>query len=439
MPLPPITLAVRDVTLIDGIGGPPLDHANVLVSGERIVAAGPAAQTPVPEGTPLLEGAGKWLIPGLVDLHVHVNLCGLEALPLWLRTGVTSVRDIGGSIESLIPARAELAAGTREGPRLFTHGPMIDGSPSGFGALPGGSFERLWSEVDRPEAARAEADRLLAAGVDGLKLYQGLPLESVRALLAHVGGRVPVTGHLTRTRASDAVRAGINCLEHNFVTPYNDVCRPEDRTAEGAGWHTPGFITRVHRGWANADLNAPHVREFIALLAESGVYYDPTLTWGTSALALEETEAEQGERHLTPTMQRRRELLAGRRAAALGATADSLRASAEKQLEFVSRLIEAGVLVMAGTDTGALEGIPGFTLHRELRYLVRCGMTPKLALERATRVAAEALRRADDQGTVRPGQRADLVLLDADPLAEIRNTLRVSRVVKDGRVYEPLA
>jgi imidazolonepropionase-like amidohydrolase len=449
MPLPPITLAVRGATLLDGRGGPLVEGATVLVAGARIVAAGPDAQVPVPEGVTPIDGRGKWLIPGLVDLHVHVNNCGPESLPLWLANGITTVRDIGGNIDALIPWRSELAAGTRVGPRLFTYGPMIDGAPSPFGRTPGGGFERLWVEVDGPEAGEAEAERLLAAGVDGLKLYQYLPVDVLRAILRRVDGRVPVTGHLTRTRASDAIAAGINCLDHNFVTPYNDVCRPEDRTPEGWGWHTPGFILKVHEGWARADLAAPHARAFIELLAQSGVYYDLTATWGTGAIALEETEEETGERYLPPTMRRRRELQAQRLRAAAAARGEGavpptpspelLRASGEKQLEMMRRVHEAGVRVIAGTDTGALAGIPGFTLHRELRWLVRAGLTPKLAIERATRVAAEALRRADDQGTISPGRRADLLLLDADPTADIRNTRRISRVVKDGRVYDPAA
>jgi imidazolonepropionase-like amidohydrolase len=442
-------LAIEHVTLIDGRGGPPLADATVVFRDGRVQHAGAAARLPIPQDSERLDGRGRWLIPGLVDLHVHVTNCGAESLSLWLANGITTVRDIGGNAEWLVQLRGELASGERTGPRLFTHGPMIDGAPSGFrqAAQMGGAptFERMWAEVDGPDAAVAEVDRLLAAGVDGLKLYQLLPLEPLQAILRHVDGRIPVTGHLTRTRASDAIAAGINCLEHNFVTPYNDVCRPEDRTPDGSGWQVPGFILRVHEGWARADLDAPYVQAFIEQVVVSGVYYDPTMMWGTNALALEETE-EQGERYLSPTMRRRREMQAeaarraGRPPGPVQVGDDALlRASAERQTEFVSRLIAAGAAVMAGTDVGALPGIAGYSLHRELRWLVRLGMTPKQATETATRRAAEALRRADDQGTLAPGQRADAVLLDADPLADIRNTRRIHRVFKDGTAYDPAA
>lgn len=441
----PEPLAVTGVTLIDGRGGSPRADTTVLVRDGRIEAVGAAAQVPVDGRVTVIDGRGRWLIPGLVDLHVHVNNCGAESLPLWLANGITTIRDIGGDIESQITWRSELADGTRTGPRLFTYGPMIDGAPSGFGMAPAGGFERLWSEVAGPEEGIAEVDRLLAAGVDGLKLYQLLPLDTLRAMLRHVDGRVPVTGHLTRARASDAVAAGINCLEHNFVTPFNDVCLPEDRTSDGSGWQTPGFILKVHEGWSRADLGAAHVRRFVETLASSGVFYDPTMTWGTAALALEEAEEEGGERYVSPTMRRRREMQAQRAQSAARAggpppTGDPalLLASAERQVEFVGRLIEAGVAVTAGTDTGALAGIPGFTLHRELRWLVRAGMSPKATVETATRRAAEALRRADDQGTIGAGQRADLLILDADPTTDIRNTRRIHRVVKDGHVYDPV-
>ena len=443
----PDPVAIEHVTLIDGSGAPTLADATILVENGRVHWAGPALRAPSAARHTAIDGRGKWAIPGLVDLHVHVANCGVETLPLWLANGVTTIRDIGGHTETQVRWRAELAAGTRLGPRLFTHGPMIDGAPSPFGRMPEGNFERLWSEVDGPEAGEAEVDRLLALGVDGLKFYQMLPPGPLRAMLRRVDGRVPVTGHLTRTRASEAIGAGINCLEHNFVTPYNDVCRPEDHTPEGWGWHTPGFIPKIHEGWSRADLDAPYVRQFVELLAGSGVYYDPTMTWGTAPLAVEQTDEERGEQYESPTMRRRRELQAQRLQAAAaqgqgrGAVAPGdpalLQASAERQVEFVSRLIEAGAAVMAGTDTGALQGVPGFTLHRELRWLVRAGMSPKAMIETATRRAAEALRRADDQGTIAAGQRADLVVLDADPLADIRNTRRIHLVMKDGRLYDP--
>lgn len=444
MPLPPLSLAIQNVTLIDGTGAPPRPRTTVLIAAKRIVAVGPEAAIPIPPGTETLDATGRWLIPGLTDMHVHVNLCGEEAFPLWLANGVTSIRDIGGNVPAQVPWRAELAAGTRPGPRLFIYGPMIDGAPSTFAGEPGGTFEQLWSEVDSPEAGIAEIDRLLAEGVDGFKFYQNLPVHSLRPMLAHVGGRVPVTGHLCATFASDAIRARIACLEHNMLTPFNDVCRPEDRTPPGWTMRTPGFWAKVHEGWARANLAAPHARAFIELLAAAGTAYDPTASLGTNGLALEETDEESGQAHITPALRATRERNAAR-ARAAGAPPPQpdpalLRASAERQMEMITRVHEAGGVVVAGTDTGAVQPlIPGFSLHRELRWLVRAGLTPLEAITAATGRAAAVLRRADDQGTVRPGRRADLVVLDADPLADIRNTRRIHRVVKDGRLYDPAA
>lgn len=442
MPPPPMTLAIQNVTVIDGTGAAPRSPMNVLVAGERIVAIGADATTPIPPGTATVDGRGRWLIPGLTDMHVHVNLCGAEALPLWLANGVTSIRDIGGNVSTQLPWRAELAAGARTGPRLFVYGPMIDGTPSTFAGDPGGTFQQLWAEVDGPEAGARAIDRLLAAGVDGFKFYQNLPLTSLRPMLAHVDGRAPVTGHLCATLASDAIRAGIACLEHNMLTPFNDVCRPEDRTPPGWTMRTPGFWAKVHAGWARADLSAPHARAFIELLAASGAAYDPTASLGTNGIGLEETDVEAGQAHVTPTLRAGRERNAAR-ARAAGAPAPPpdpalLRASGERQLELIARIHEAGGMIVAGTDTGAVQPlVPDFSLHRELRWLVRAGLSPLEAITAATGRAAAVLRRADDQGAIRPGRRADLVLLDADPLADIRNTHRIHRVVKDGQVYDP--
>jgi imidazolonepropionase-like amidohydrolase len=434
---------IRGVTVIDGTESPPLRGVTVAIAGDRIESVAASAEADIPAHSDLIDGRGKYLIPGLVDMHVHVNLCGSEALPLWLASGVTSVRDIGGSVEQQLPWRSELAAGARVGPRLFVYGPMIDGAPSTFAGEPGGNFERLWSEVDGPEQGVAEVDRLLALGVDGLKLYQNLPLDTLRAMLRRVDGRVPVTGHLTRTLASDAIRAGISCLEHTMLTAYNDVCRPEDRTPPGWTMRTPGYWAKIQQGWARADLDAPHARDFVQLIAASGVFFDPTSSLGTNALGLEETEAESGQRYLTPTLRRNRKRNT-QRARAAGAPPPpvpdpaQMVAAGERQLEFVARLHQAGATVLAGTDTGAVPPlIPGFALHRELRWLVRAGMSPAQALQRATRGAAECLRRGGDQGALRPGRRADMVLLDADPLSDIRNTRRIHRVIKDGLVHDP--
>lgn len=404
----------------------------------------------------MIDATGKFVIPGLIDMHVHVELSGgEEALPAWLGTGVTTVRDVGGSPQGMLPLRDAIARGEKVGPRIFSYGPLLEGMPPVFGARPltgSGPGDLAWNH-ETPAQAEASVDDLLARGVDGFKLYAGLRPDLVKAFVDRVAGRVPVTGHLSRTWASEAIELGINCLEHVHATIYQDVVPPEHRhpREEGNGF-IPNYWTWLNTGWAAADLQADYVRRFIELLVSKDVALSPTTVLVTGGMATRDALEEPGLKY-TP-----RSLTARRQAQA--EAVQKMREEAEKagrplppivppdfvvgrraldnQLAFLKHVLDVGGKVVPSTDCGAAPNqVPGFSLHRELALFAEAGISNARVIELATRVAAEVLRKQDEVGTLVSGKRADLLILDADPIADIHNTRALHAVLKDGRPYDP--
>jgi cytosine/adenosine deaminase-related metal-dependent hydrolase len=265
--------------------------------------------------------------------------------------------------------------------------------------------------------------------------------------------RVPVTGHLGRTWASEAIEAGIDCLEHVHATCYQDVVRPEDRHGrEDGNGAKPNYWSWLSEGWSRADLDAPYVRRFIDEIVANGVALSPTTVLATGGMATNEAASEPGQRWRPRFMkeraaqQRAMREAAMRAAAAAGRPAPSLtvtdpdvgaRALAN-EIEFLRRVHAAGGVVTPSTDVGAAPGqVPGFALHRELALLVRAGIPASDVLQSATRLAARTMRLEREIGTIEAGKAADIAVLDRDPLAEIEATRSVCLVFKDGVPHRP--
>jgi hypothetical protein len=296
-------------------------------------------------------------------------------------------------------------------------------------------------------------DELLAAGTEGFKLYAGLRPDLLSAFIRRVDGRVPVTGHLSRTWASEAVEAGINCLEHVHATVYQDVVRPEHRhpREEGNGF-IPNYWTWLNTGWANADLDADYVNRFVEQLVAGNVALSPTTVLITGGMATREALEEPGLKY-TPKglaerrqqqqeqMQRMREEAerAGRPMPAPAMADPEIGPRArEMELRFLRKVYDAGGTLVPSTDTGAAPNqVPGFALHRELGLFSEAGIPNAKVIEMATSVAARVMRKDADFGSIAPGKRADILVLGGDPIVDISNTRRVEVVIKDGRRYEP--
>ena len=386
------TVVVSGGTLVDGTGREPLHGATIVLRDGRVaeVTAGGVAR--VPAGTESIDARGKWIVPGLIDVHVHYHPEWMDAL--FLRHGVTTVRDVGSGLDSILALREDSRAPGVARPRLFACGPLIDGPSPRHGT-------GISVSVQTVDEARAVARRLLDRGVDCLKIYEQLTPPLVEAVVREANGtRVPVTAHLRDTTALQALEIGVRGLEHAF-----------------------GFEA------CDETVAAQVVRRVV----ERGAYVVPTLAI-----------TEQISRFGSPgqeTMALLGEIPAARRqywrATATAASFDRT-AGAARRLgclkPFVARLQRAGGHVVAGSDTSNPYVVPGASLHRELELLVEAGLSPREALAAATRTAAAFLGQARTLGTLEVGKTADLVVLGADPLASIAAIRQIEVVIRDGRV-----
>ena len=362
-----------------------------------------------------------------IDCHCHVTLFGEEGLLTYARMGVTTVKDLGGVFETVIDIRERQRAGKVPGARMLTVGAFVEGDPPSWGAAPLGTGTGM--EVHRSEA---DVDRTLArdfaAGVDGVKLYAGLPPHLVAHAIRAIGERLPVTGHLTATLATDAIEAGIGCLEHCQLTLYRDLVPAEHALGPGDTMGNPGYWLKVRQGWEAIDPVGEPAKRLVSAMAKAGTIMDPTLVLGgrTDMGFTPEEDAA-----FTPAQRQR---MAARAGGAMRPDPSLLEKSAGNMIRLMEEMHRAGVLVTPGTDCGAVGVPPGHGYHIELSLLAKA-MPARDVLLNATGRAAAWLRRPD-LGAIAPGKRADIVLLDADPLADIGNARRIRTVWMDGVAVE---
>jgi imidazolonepropionase-like amidohydrolase len=411
-------LAITHVTVIDGTDPAPRFDQTVVVRDRRIVAVGPAPSTAVPPGSRVLNGRGRFLIPGLWDMHVHTDVpAGREVLRLYVENGVLSVRDMAGTWARLSAWRREIAAGSLTGPRIMASGPYLEGGEIGIPHL----------LARTPDEARAAVDSLSRLGVDLVKLHGQLTRETWFAALRAARERgLRSGGHVPRSvTAAEASDSGLGSLEHLLQIPIP--CTPAESLALAPRFPIQGMLGRC----TSADL-AP----LFARLVRNGTAVVPTqvAAYEISHWPLTDLPGDAYARHLPDTLRR---FVTQIFQIPPGVPADAHRtgqALFAKRLALVGAMHRAGVVLLAGTDAPLRNSPPGFGLHEELALLVRAGLSPFAALRAATLAPARWFGMQDSLGTVAPGQLADLVLLDADPLADIRNLRGIRAVVQQGRV-----
>lgn len=425
-------LVLKGGAIVDVRSGDIHHDFSLVVQGERIDSIGPSTEIAVPPDAQILDVTGAWLIPGLIDMHVHAASEPLHTklIPLYLAHGVTTIRDVGAPITQAILLRDDLREGRRLGPRCFVAGPLLDGLPP------------LWPPmtvlVDTPQRARSAVRMLVDQQVDCIKVYNSVPEASLEVIVdeANAAGLM-VLGHVPRSLTTTrAVRIGMGCLEHIRVTGRELLPLEEADTID----YLP-LGERETLLWERFELDSSGLHRLIELLAETETFLDPTLIVDSAtsvgpphddeALALEQRLSESARATL------RQDDWTGWLKGPDGMKERSRRGF-EKRLEFISMCNEAGVRLLAGTDTfgpGAL--LPGASLHNELQLLARAGLSPLQALRAATLTAASALKAGDDVGALEAGKLADIVVLDANPLLDVENVRKLRLVVKSGTVHDP--
>lgn len=407
------------VTAFVGVHVVPMDRERflpdrtVFVRGERIVRIGAANATEIPDGTRVIDGHGRYLMPGLADMHVHVWTEG--DLLLYVANGVTTIRNMSGAPLHL-EWRERIAKGELLGPTLVTAGPIVDGNPP--------SWSRS-AVVETAEQARAVVAEQKQAGYDFLKVYGNLSKEAYDATLAAARAHdMPVVGHVpTAVTLEHALLAGQRSIEH--LSGY-------ERALTGATLDAADvpYIRRWALAWERMD------RSRLANLArktrEAGAWVCPTLGVFDGRFAPREQAeaflARPETRFVSPL-----QLHQWRQAPGDAELFRRHRASDANRRWVTKELWRTTGRVLLGTDTANPFLVPGFSIHGELRHLVEAGLTPYEALRAGTRNPAEFLGRLDEFGTVAEGLRADLILLEANPLEDVGNVRKCAGVMLRGR------
>jgi imidazolonepropionase-like amidohydrolase len=402
-------VAYVNARLVDGTGAPPVLDAVVVVDGGKIIAAGRRSKVSVPAGARSVDAAGNTLVPGLWDMHAHIEQ--VEWGPVYLAAGITTVRDCGNELDFVRAVRDTIDAGRGVGPRLLL-ACIVDGSgPGSIGT------DRLQSAEQIP----ALIQKFKAAGCAQVKIYQSIDPRLIHPLsvAAHASG-MTVTGHVPDgIGAVKAVEAGQDQINHMefmlraFAAP--DLPPGEDGS-------------RFEHAIDAFDPSTPAAHKLAAWFAAHRTVIDPTIAVRELALPGSElAKAEPGLATLPPPLH------AVFADAGPSPDHEFRRRILQKMLALLGVLHKAGVTIVAGTD----QAVPGHSLHRELELYVEAGFTPLEALQAATIVPARVMKKDKELGTVEVGKRADFILVDGDPLTDIRALRRIRIVVAAGKAFDP--
>ena len=391
---------LEGASLIDGTGSPPRNDSVVVLKDERILTVtDKGSYTTYPKDSEIVNLTGRFLIPGLFDMHAHVagvldlsynQTISENTLEALLDNGITTIRNPGGPTKESVALRDAVAAGQIKGPQIFTAGRLINGLP-----FPTRFVETIANtEAEVREEVKSQAD----AGVDYVKLYVGLYPNLVKTAIdeAHNQG-IKVIGHLYLTSWTDAANLGIDALTHGV--PVSPFLLSEDKREI---FIENGRGPFDHFLWLNlVDLNSTKIYEMINALVKNKVPVDPTLSIYEAML-----KDDPQNQHLW-----------------------------SKVLQLTKILYDHGVTIMSGTDIPNFGLIPGISLHHELELLVKAGINPLNVIKIATSNAAEALGILDDVGTIEAGKQADMIILNANPIRNIRNIGAIEGVIEDGQFF----
>jgi imidazolonepropionase-like amidohydrolase len=425
-------LVLSGVTVIDGTGAAPRPDMAVVIDKRRIAELGKVGAVVVPERARVLDASGKFLIAGLWDMHVHWY--DEQSLPLFTVNGVTGVRVMFGFPLHLDWQR-KLAEGKLPGPRLVIAGPVVDGTPP------------VWPDSIRASnelEGRQAVQSIRRAGYDWVKVYHLLSRSAYFGIADEAkhqglpfGGHVPIS-----VSAAEASDAGQKTIEHlqgvALACSSREVeLRRELRALVERG-NVPDLALSLRFEVAATDsYDEEKAATLFARFVKNGTWHVPTLAVRQTHARLQETNSARSDRmrYMPASLRARWESRRRATFTKLGPEEfTNFKRSFRADLDLVMAMHRAGVGILAGTDTGALDCFPGFSLHDELVLLVQAGLTPLEALQSATRDPARCLGRSNDLGTIEQGKLADLLLLDANPLDDIRNTTKIAAVIANGQL-----
>lgn len=420
---PARSVALVGGMLLDGYDAPPLHHAAILVENDRIVWVGKAAEAKLPPNTTVIDTSGRVMLPGLIDLHVHLKNIGHGSYDRWdpwlmdrnllekvnaisakqlLMAGVTTAVDLGAQMPEILTTRDRINRGELPGPRMFVSGQWITRDLGSYQPRPARQLK-----VDTPEDAARATEELIAKGVDVIKAYVGLTPAHYRAItdVARKHG-VRVHAHVYSERDTrNALENGVDVLTHagsaGTAPPYS----PElIRDIVNAG--RPVVVTAAHRSWVFPDTVAFPER-----------LQDPRLREDFGPEIYAEVQQSLIEFQRLGYMSR-----------------------VDREVFFRERglkqFIEAGAVLGMGTDSGTPLNFHTEALWREIKAHVDLGMPPHRAIQAATRINASILGKARDLGTIEPGKFADIIVVKGNPLFNITALAHVEVVMKGGVVYK---
>jgi imidazolonepropionase-like amidohydrolase len=435
-PATSIPVVISHVTVIDATGAPPKPEMSIEILRHRIVAIERSDSFTVPSDARVIDATGKFVIPGLWDMHVHTGAKEIF-FPLYIANGVTGVRDMGGDVEDSTEAistryvdlciwRKAIARGDLVGPRMTIAGFLIDGYP--------------WQgdvSVSNPSEARAAVDALHDMGVDFIKVKSFVPRDAYLAIADESRAEnITFAGHVPDTvSAAEASASGQKSIEHLTGVALGSSAEELSLSKELAS----AFAARDRAGYGAVQIRALETlddgkaAELFRLFINNGTWQVPTLVeLRTSSTIPSRSTSSDPRWAYIPNRLR----VAWMKTVQEDMASRTPRPDLPATISLVHRMHAAGVNFMAGTDTPNPSILPGFSLHEELQLLVSAGFTPMEALQAATRNPARYLQRESELGTVEVGKLADMVLLNANPLDDISNTQSIWGVVQDGRYLD---
>lgn len=422
----PTSVVIQNCTLFDSDASALHSGRTILIRGDQIVSVTAADQPlDIPVDATRIDGQGKFVIPGLIDAHTHsvhvldyARVTGDEVLPLYLAAGVTSIRSTGEEIvaATLVARWAMAHPGTA--PRVFTCSPLLDADPP--------IHRDIGKGITDPAQVPAILDELQRWNISTVKIYAGTGRPVGKAIIdeGHRRGLF-ITAHLGNYAAQQAVEDGIDCLEHIWSV-YNYVI--------------PGDVKRDAGYRGRLDLSNPLCESLVAELARRKTFVDPTLAVFRNMILLPDVPEVRDHPDNALVPKRLRDfwpIYLKRTGCPQGGELADRRREFAKFQELTGKLYRAGVPLLVGTDSPEPQVTPGFSMHQELEMLVESGLPPATALRAATLHNAMALKQQDRLGSITAGKLADLVVLTANPLEDIRNTRKIEVVIRGGITCQP--